>query len=224
MKNNTKKLIPLILAAIMALSMSVTVSAATAKKIAIKGTLSTMIVGQKNELESKITPGNAKVRDRNIVWTSSNPKVIKILENYDDETEIKALKAGTATITVSIKGTKLKATRKITVKKASTISVSSYKKKITTYTGNLKTIYNNIKKATVKSGYTARRKQAKTYENKIEAVEDKLDELEDTVKSLYRSGKITYNQYKTLKSKLKSADRYASRVEDYLEDKFGDFD
>lgn len=129
MRNNAKKLFPLLLTFIMLLSLSVTASAAAAKKISITGTLKTMVVGQKNELDTKITPKSAKVRDKNIVWTSSNPKVIRILENYDDETEIKALKAGTATITVSIGGTNLKASKKITVKNSSAVSVSSYTKK-----------------------------------------------------------------------------------------------
>lgn len=224
MKNNAKKLIPLLLTFIMLLSLSVTASAAAAKKISITGSLKTMVVGQKKELDTKITPKRAKVRDRNIVWTSSNPKVIRILENYDDETEIKALKAGTATITVSIKGTNLKASRKITVKNSSAASVSSYTKKISSCTDSLKDIYNSIKKAAVKSGYSAARRQAQTYENKLEKIEDQLDELEDTIKSLYRSGKFTASQYNSLKKKLKSADRYADKAEDYLEGKFGDFD
>ena len=63
MRNNAKKLFPLLLTFIMLLSLSVTASAAAAKKISITGSLKTMVVGQKNELDTKITPKNAKVRE-----------------------------------------------------------------------------------------------------------------------------------------------------------------
>lgn len=224
MRNYVKGAVLYILAVMIALSLSFTALAASPKKIAIRESLSRMTVGQKAELDSKITPAGAKVRDKKIVWTSSNPKVIRVLEKYDDDTEIKALKEGTATITVRIKGTSWKASRKITVTKGTQASASSYEKKIKKYQAELKEIESSMKKASAKSGYQARRQQAAAYDAKIEKIEDKLDDLEDAIERLYDTGGLSGSQYKKLERRLEEAEDYASELEDYLEDKFGDFD
>ena len=68
-------------------------AAAKAKKIAIKGK-KTVAVGSTIELDSVITPKKAKIKERNIIWTSSKPSVAKVLEKRDDDTKIKGMKAG----------------------------------------------------------------------------------------------------------------------------------
>ena len=73
-----KKLIAGLLVFTMMLSTAVPVmAAAKAKKIAIEGKR-TVTVGGTIELDSVITPKKAKVKDRNIIWTSSKPSVAKV--------------------------------------------------------------------------------------------------------------------------------------------------
>lgn len=225
MRKLLKALLSVTLATVMALSMAMVASAAPAPtKISIKGSLKTMYVGQTYELDSRIRPYDDVVRDNRIIWTSSNPKVLKVLKKRDDDTKVKALKAGTATITVKIKGTTLKATRKITVKQNKKNTISSYEKKIKGYQSSLETIKSNIRKATVSRDYRARMRAALDFKRQIEKIEDKLDSLEDTIEYKYDSGKITWKQYRSLEKKIDKVDDYASDIEDELEYKFGDFD
>lgn len=225
MKKYVKKLISLVLAGTMVLSSATIVfGAAAPTKIAISGSLKTMVKGQKADLDSRITPAKSRVKDSNIVWTSSDPKVVKVLDKYDDDTEIKALKTGKATITVSIKGTNLKAAREITVKEVSTTSSSSYSKKIEGYKSDLKAVYNSIKATTPAKSYKDRYAQVRSFEKKIDKIEDKLDTLEDRIEAQYKAGKLTRSQFRKLENKLEAVEDYASDVEDYLEDRFGDFD
>lgn len=225
MKKITKKIISLLLATVMALSMATVAYAAPAPtKISIKGSVKTMYVGQTYELDSRIRPYDDVVRDKNIIWSSSNSKVLKVLEKRDDDTKVKALKAGKATITVKIKGTKLKATRVITVKKNKKSSISSYEKKITTYNTQLKNILKKIRSAAVSSNYQSRMRTALDFKRQIDGVENKLEALEDTIEYKYDSGKISRSQYRSLERKIDKVDDYASDIEDELEYKFGDFD
>lgn len=225
MKRTIRKFISILLAAVMTLSMATVATAAPAPtKISIKGSLKTMYVGQTYELDSKIQPYDDVVKDKNIIWSSSNSKVLKVLKTRDDDTDVKALKAGKATITVRIKGTKLKATRTITVKAKKTTSVSSYEKKINSYNTELKAIEKKISSASVSSNYKTRKKTAQSFERQIEKIEDKLDALEDTIENKYESGKLSRSNYKSLERKIEKAEDYASRIEDKLEKKFGDYD
>ena len=83
-----KKLIAgLLVFAMMVTSAKPAMAAVKARKIAIKGK-KTVTVGRTIELDSVITPKKAKVRDRNIIWTSSKPSVAKVLEKRDDDTKI----------------------------------------------------------------------------------------------------------------------------------------
>lgn len=214
-----KKLMAGLLVFTMIISSAMPVMAAVkAKSIGIKGK-KTVTVGGTIELDSVIRPGNAKVSDRNIIWTSSKPSVAKVLEKKDDDTKIRGMKAGTATITVRIKGTSIKKKCKITVKKASQSAASSVDdaiKKINQYMEDAKALRNEIGRIQPAETVQERRVQYHTYENKIEAIERKLDSLEDKWEDKYDDGKISYSQYKKIEKKIEA-------VEDYLEDKVEDY-
>lgn len=216
-----KKLIAGLLAfAVMASTSLPALAASRATGISIKGK-KTVTVGSTIELDSVITPKNAKVKDSNIIWSSSKPSVAKVLEKRDDDTKIKGMKAGTATITVKVKGTSLKKKFKITVKKASnTTSTSAAEKKIETYKEEAKALKAQIGSIQLAETMEQRRTQYHTYEAKIEAIERKLDKLEDTWEDKYESGKITRSQYRSLEKKIDAAEDYLDEVEDYLDLKF----
>lgn len=214
-----KKLMAGLLVFTMIISSAMPVMAAVkAKSIGIKGK-KTVTVGGTIELDCVIRPGNAMVSDRSIIWTSSKPSVAKVLEKKDDDTKIRGMKAGTATITVRIKGTSIKKKWKITVKKASQSAASSVDdaiKKINQYMEDAKALRSEIGKIQPAETVQERRVQYHTYENKIEAIERKLDSLEDKWEDKYDDGKISYSQYKKIEKKIEA-------VEDYLEDKVEDY-
>lgn len=225
MKRKMSKMLALLLAVIMAMSTATMVSAKSlATSISIKGSVKTIYVGQVKEFDSRIRPAYVDIPDRNIIWSSSNSKVLKVLEKKDDDTKVKALKSGTATLTVKIKGTNIKASRTITVKKNKTTSVSSYEKKITGYKNSLKTIFKDMRAEKAEAGYSARYQQVRAFEKRIDKIDNKLDALEDTIEYKYDSGKISNKQYRSLEKKIDSVENYMDDMEDYLEDKFGDFD
>lgn len=176
-----KRLMAGLLAGIMTISLAMPATAAVkAEKITIKGK-NTVTVGKTIELDSVITPKKAKVKDRNIIWRSSDSSIAKVLETKDDDTKIKGIKAGTATITVKIKGTSIKNTLKVTVKKASTTTtnLSSDTKKVAAYKADAKALKEKIKKLTLASSASARKTQYCTYEQKIDAIDKKLDKIDD---------------------------------------------
>lgn len=221
-----KKLIAGLLVFTMAVSSVMPVMAAPkAKKIAIKGK-KTVTVGKTIELDSVITPKKAKIKDRNIIWTSSKPSVAKVLEKRDDDTKIKGMKAGTATITVRIKGTSIKKKYKITVKKApkSTAKTSSSyaaaEKSISTYSKEAKALKKEISKIQLADTFEQRRIQYHNYERKIEAIEKKLDRLDDKWEDKWEDGKISHSKYRKLESKIDKVEDYLDGLEDYLEQKF----
>lgn len=218
-----KKLIVGLLAFTMMASAAMpTMAAAKAEKISIKGK-KTVTVGKTIELDSVVTPKEAEVKDSNIIWSSSKPSVAKILEKRDDDTKIKGMKAGTATITVRIKGTSIKKNYKITVKKASKNSKTSTDaaiKKINTYkteAKNLKTEISNIQPAET---IDQRREQYRAYEAKIDAIDRKLDKLDDKWEDKYKAGKITRSMYRSLERKIDAVEDYLDELEDYLDQKF----
>ena len=220
-----KKLMAGLLVFTMIVSSAMPVMAATrAKRIYIEGK-KTVTVGGIIELDSEIGPRGAKVSDRNIIWTSSKPSVAKVLEKRDDDTKIKGMKAGTATITVRIKGTSIKKKCKITVKKASkkaTADVNAAIKKINQYKADAKALKTQIANIQLASTYQQRRVQYHTYENKIDAIDEKIGRIEDKWEDKYDYGKVTYSQYRKVEKKAEAAEDYLETVEDYLEYKFND--
>ena len=216
-----KKLIAgLLTFAVMASTAMPALAAPKATGISVKGK-KTVIVGGTIELDSVITPKRAKVRDHDIILSSSKPSVAKVLDKRDDDTKIRGVKAGTATITVKVKGTSLKKKFKITVKKASkTTSTSAAETKIETYTQEAKALKTQIGSIQLAETIEQRRVQYHTYKAKIEAIEHKLDKLDDTWEDKYESGKITRSQYKSLERRIETAEDYLDEVEDYLDLKF----
>ena len=111
-------------------------------------------VGRTIELDADGAFDDDYVRDSNIVWSSSKPSVAKVLWKRGDDTRIKARKAGTAKITVRIKGTSLKATMKLKVRGTGKASgkwntskgSNSDMKKLTKYRKQIKKIFKQIKK------------------------------------------------------------------------------
>lgn len=195
-------------------------AAAKAKKIAIKGK-KTVAVGSTIELDSVITPKKAKIKDRNIIWTSSKPSVAKVLEKRDDDTKIKGMKAGTATITVRIKGTSIKKKWKITVKKAAKTSTAAAVTKINTYKAEAKNLKSQINKTNPAETSQKKKSQYRNLKKKIESIEKKLDGLENTWEDRYEAGKITRSQYRSLEKKIEAVEDYLDDLEDYLDEIFG---
>jgi uncharacterized protein YjdB len=81
-------------------------------KVTLSKTKATLVAGAKLTLKAKLNPAKAKTT---LTWSSSNKKVAMVSKNG----VVKALKAGTATITVRTANGK-KATCKVTVPKAPT--------------------------------------------------------------------------------------------------------
>ncbi|MGI6069380.1 MAG: Ig-like domain-containing protein [Blautia sp.] len=225
MKRLRKCFVGLAVAVITLLFAGVSVFAAVKPaSIAIKAEANQMAKGSVMELDSRIRPGNAKVRDRNIIWTSSDSKVIKVLETRDDDTKIKALKEGRATITVTVKGTQLKASKVITVVKKDTPSnvlagikseiskckrlIQSYQKKVAAMepSGDPDTDYDTCR----------------DMERKLDAVDERLEKAEDQLEDLYRAGSITRKTYRAYDKKLDALDDLLEETEEDLEYVFGD--
>ena len=199
-------------------------AAPKAESISIEDSKRVLRVGQKLKLDSEILPDEAEVRDRNIIWTSSNPKVLRVLEKRDDDTKIKALKAGKAKITVRIKGTKLSASRTFTVKKKTNSSASDlkskYTKKIDAQAAKAAKYEAEISSLQLPTDFTERRVLYYTWENKLDKVSNALDVIEDDIEDDYHAGKISRAVYRSLDRKTESAEDYVDEVEDILNQVF----
>ncbi|MEE0418877.1 MAG: Ig-like domain-containing protein [Lachnospiraceae bacterium] len=222
----TKKRLSTLLC-ITAVSLLIGMTAAAAPKaesISIEDSKRVLRVGQKLKLDSEILPDEAEVRDRNIIWTSSNPKVLRVLEKRDDDTKIKALKAGKAKITVRIKGTKLSASRTFTVKKKTNSSASDlkskYTKKIDAQAAKAAKYEAEISSLQLPTDFTERRVLYYTWENKLDKVSNALDVIEDDIEDDYHAGKISRAVYRSLDRKTESAEDYVDEVEDILNQVF----
>lgn len=218
-----KRLTAAILTLVMSLSLALPAAAATKPtSISITGK-KTVYVGKKIELDSKISPKKAKVKDSKIVWTSSKPSVAKVLDKKDDDTEIKGMKAGTATITVKIKGTNIKATHKVTVKKAKTTSstsTASDEKKIKTYKEEAVALKKEISNTKLAATKAERKTQYRKLENKIDKIENKLDKIEEKWEDKWEDGKVSRSTYRSMEKKVEAVEEYLDTLEDYLEEKF----
>lgn len=209
------------LAMTMLMSMSLTSMAASAKSITITGK-KTVYTGKIIELDTRISPKKARVKDSRIIWSSSNSAVAKVLDKKDDDTKIKGIKAGTATITVRIKGTKIKDTHKITVKKAKKVksTKSADLAKVDSYKKEAEKIKSDIKEAKLAATYKERRIQYRGFEKRMDAVDNKLDRMDDVWENKYEDGKISRSTYRSMKNKIEKVEDYLETVEDLLEEKF----
>lgn len=197
-------------------------AAPKAKSIDIETNKKTLKIGQKLEMDAEIYPDSARVKDRNILWSSSKPNVVKILRNRDDETKVKALKTGTARITVRIRGTKIKDTVKITVKKktSKSSSTSTYTKKISAYKNDVKAYEKSITSLKPAATYKERRTQYYSWEKKLDKISDKLDLLDDQLEDKCRDGKLSWSTYRSLEKKIDKVENYIDVVEDLLDKVF----
>ena len=80
------------------------------KGVTLNKTELTLTEGNKTKLTATVNPGDAT--NKNVTWESSNSSIVSV----DSNGNIKALKAGSATITVTTKDGNYKATCRITVK------------------------------------------------------------------------------------------------------------
>lgn len=131
-----KRIFALLIAAVMIISLAaVNVSAAKMTKgVTLNKTSASVTVGKYITLKPTVT-GYKKYT---LVWSTSNKDVAAVTK----EGKVTGKKAGTATITVKIKGTSYKATCKVTVKKASATETT---KKTTVSSGNAMEFVKNIK-------------------------------------------------------------------------------
>lgn len=145
-----KKILLFMLVGILSISSVHTLSVEAAKKtvkaksIKLNKEKVTMIAGNRIKLKATIKPDNTT--QKKLVWSTSNKKIVRVSQKGS----VRAVKKGTAVITVKIKGTNKKAKCKITVKPMPKCSPK--------YTGKNKISHNKVviktKNATcTKDGY-----------------------------------------------------------------------
>lgn len=173
-------------------------------------------VGKTIELDTDIYPDDDLVSEWNIVWKSKKPSVAKVIHTRGEDTRIKGLKAGTAKIVVQIKGTNIKATKKITVKKnvsASTESASD-KKKLKKYKKQIKKIRKQIAATAVPATWAERRIIYRNFERKLDNVDRKIDVINDRWDDRWGS------TARSMEIAVDRVENYLESVEDYLEHRF----
>lgn len=205
----------------------VTVKAATVKPktITISGS-KTVEVGEEIDLKAKVLPTNAVFDEDDIKWTSSKSSVARVMDTYGDDTEIKGVKAGEATITARIMNTNVKATYKVTVQDTSKPAVddstikTSMEKEIANVQKQAEQLNKDIEAVVLGNSYMERRKQYYNFDHQLDRIDDQLDTLEDRVESYWERGNIDYDTAYYLEQKLDAAEEYLDTVEDALEWKF----
>lgn len=204
------------------LFMGGSVSAEASQRIRIKGA-KTVKVGKTIELDADIANDDF-IRDRNIVWKSNKPSVAKVLRKRGDDTKIKGKKVGTAKITVRVKGTSLKATFKVKVKKAAsstnnntkstsgTSQTTTDKQKLADLKKELTTLYNEIKDAQNCWGnYT----KYYEYKRKLDAIDYQLEYIENKYEHQWGT------EARQMEYEVELVEDQLDNVEDYMEYKFG---
>lgn len=201
---------------------------AASRRIYIDGSR-TAWAGRTIELDVDGAFDDDYIRDSRIVWKSSKPSVAKVIRKRGDDTRIKARKAGTAKITVSIQGTNLKATMKLRVKKTANASrkwntskgSNSDTKKLTKYRKQIKKIFKQIKSTNWAVTAGQRRNLYYSYARQLDTIDRKLDRLNDKWDD--RWGWTA----ERMDDAIDRVEDYLEDVEDYLEDRFDwddDFD
>lgn len=176
----------------------------------------TVRVGKTIELDTDIFPDDDMVSSWNITWKSKNPSVAKVLHKRGDDTRIKGLKAGKAKIVVKIKGTNLKATKTITVKKkiSSGAESSSDQKKLAKYKKKIKKIRKQMAKTAVPASAAERRAVYRNFERKLNAIDRKIDVINDRWDDRWGS------TARSMERAVDQVENYLESVEDYLEHRF----
>lgn len=177
---------------------------------------SSVRVGNTIELDTDIYPDDDLVNSWNIVWESKKPSVAKVLNKRGEDTRIKGIKAGTAKIVVKIKGTDIKATKTITVKKKVSTSneASSDKDKLKKYKKKIKKIRKNIAATAVPATAAERRAIYQKFEKKLNNLDRKIDVINDRWDDRWGS------TARTMERTIDQVENYLESVEDYLENRF----
>ena len=177
---------------------------------------SSVRVGNTIELDTDIYPDDDLVNSWNIVWKSKKPSVAKVLNKRGEDTRIKGIKAGTAKIVVKIKGTDIKATKTITVKKKVSVSneASSDKDKLKKYKKKIKKIRKNIAATAVPATAAERRAIYQKFEKKLNNLDRKIDVINDRWDDRWGS------TARTMERTIDQVENYLESVEDYLEHRF----
>lgn len=111
-----KRLISLIMSAIMVVMLCSTTAFAAKKCVALNKTSASVTVGKSITLKPTVTG----VKNYTLQWSTSD----KTIATVSKSGKVTGVKAGNVTVTVKIKNTKYKAACKVTVKKASAVSSS----------------------------------------------------------------------------------------------------
>ncbi len=152
-----------------------------------------------NELELKVKK-NGNFSDSYLYWTTSNSKVLKIVDDrYDDEIELRAVKAGTAKITCKNELTGGKLVYNVTVKKGNgTISRVGSKTKTVEVGDDVEL---NVKKSGLKNSQIKwsvsdssmlRFDEGDNVGTEVEVVGKKVGTAKVYAKNTVTGGKITY--------------------------------
>lgn len=112
-----KRLISLIMSAIMVVMLCSTTAFAAKKGVALNKTSASVTVGKSITLKPTVTG----VKNYTLQWSTSD----KTIATVSKSGKVTGVKVGNVTVTVKIKDTKYKASCKVTVKKASAVSSSS---------------------------------------------------------------------------------------------------
>lgn len=173
-------------------------------------------VGKTIELDTDIYPDDDLVSSWNIVWKSKNPSVVKVLNKRGDDTRIKGLKAGKAKVVVKIKGTNIKATKTITVKKSVSASSESAsdKNKLKKYRKKIKKIRKQIANTVVPGDAASRRTIYQSFERKLNKIDRKIDVINDRWDDRWGS------TARSMERAVESVENYLESVENYLEHRF----
>ena len=133
---NFKKIISLIMSAIMVVMLCSTTVLAAKKGVALNKTSASVTVGKSITLKPTVTG----VKNYTLQWSTSDKKIATVSKSG----KVTGVKAGAVTITVKIKDTKYKASCKVTVKKASSSGSDTAKNTISS-SGDALEFVKNIK-------------------------------------------------------------------------------
>ncbi len=133
---NFKKIISLIMSAVMVVMLCSTTVFAAKKGISLNKTSASVTVGKSITLKPTVTG----VKNYTLQWSTSDKKVATVSKSG----KVTGVKAGSVTVTVKIKDTKYKASCKVTVKKSASSSGNTSKNTISS-SGDALDFVKNIK-------------------------------------------------------------------------------
>lgn len=144
LKKGTQIFLLILMAVSLCFAIPTKADAAKVSKVKFSQSSYTISKGSKKTLTVSISPSSEKKRKVN--FKSSNSSVISVKRKSNNKVEITAKKTGTATITATVNGTKVKTKCKITVKnpKIATKKVAISPQNVVIYKGHTKTLKASI--------------------------------------------------------------------------------